>query len=478
MTGARPRGGRPARRTQGRINTCPTLTSQHAPSSSLMTLGQNLLLLLALLIAAAFFSIAEIAIAASRRLRLRQLAEDGDTRAEEVLRVQQQPGHYFTAIQIGVNALAILGGIVGEGIFSPTFSQFLGKWLSPEMSASLGFVGSFVLVTSLFIILTDLIPKQAGMAEPERFALRVIGPMRVLVRIFSPLVWVYSRSAELLMRVLRLPTRRDERVTSDDILALAEAGTRSGVLARGEQRIIENIFELDTRTVSSAMTQRDRIAWFPQDAPEDIIRARIAEEPFSTYPVCQGDIDHVVGYVNTRDLYQRLLNGQSIALTDNKLIHKVLVVPDRLTLAEVLERFRQVGEDFAMIVNEYSLMVGLVTLNDVMSTVMGELVSPWDEDFIIQRDDNSWLIDGATPIQDVGRVLGIEEQLDGEEYETLAGFLMDTLRRVPRRTDIVTLGGYQFEVMDVDTYRVDQVLVTRVAAPPPSGASAAGQLPD
>lgn len=443
-----------------------------------MTLGQNLLLLLVLLIAAAFFSIAEIAIAASRRLRLRQLAEDGDTRAEEVLRVQQQPGHYFTAIQIGVNALAILGGIVGEGIFSPTFSQFLSQWLSPDMSASLGFFGSFVLVTSLFIILTDLIPKQAGMAEPERFALRVIGPMRVLVRIFSPLVWVYSRSAELLMRMLRLPTRRDERVTSDDILALAEAGTRSGVLARGEQRIIENIFELDTRTVSSAMTQRDRIAWFPQDAPEDIIRARIAEEPFSTYPVCRGDIDHVVGYVNTRDLYQRLLNNQSIALTDSKLIHKALVVPDRLTLAEVLEQFRQVGEDFAMIVNEYSLVVGLVTLNDVMSTVMGELVSPWDEDFIIQRDDNSWLIDGATPIQDVGRVLGIEEHLNGEEYETLAGFLMDVLRRVPRRTDVVSLGGYKFEVMDVDTYRVDQVLVTRVAAPAQSGASAAGQLPD
>ncbi|MBO9356394.1 DUF21 domain-containing protein [Bordetella petrii] len=437
-----------------------------------MTFGQNLLLLLALLIAAAFFSIAEIAIAASRRLRLRQLAEDGDPRAEEVLRVQQQPGHYFTAIQIGVNALAILGGIVGEGIFSPAFTRFLGRWLSPEMAASMGFLGSFVLVTSLFIILTDLIPKQAGMAEPERFALRVIGPMRVLVRIFSPLVWVYSRSAEQLMRLLRLPTRRDERITSDDILALAEAGTRSGVLARGEQRIIENIFELDTRTVSSAMTQRDRIAWFLQDDPEDIIRARIAEEPFSTYPVCRGDIDHVVGYVNTRDLYQRLLNGQSIALTDSKLIHKALVVPDRLTLAEVLEQFRQVGEDFAMIVNEYSLIVGLVTLNDVMSTVMGELVSPWDEDFIIQRDDNSWLIDGATPIQDVGRVLGIEEHLHGEEYETLAGFLMDALRRVPRRTDVVTLGGHQFEVLDVDTYRVDQVLVTRSAAAPPVAAPA------
>ncbi|HYG43002.1 MAG TPA: hemolysin family protein, partial [Bordetella sp.] len=336
-----------------------------------------------------------------------------------------------------------------------------------------------VLVTSLFIILTDLIPKQAGMAEPERFALAVIGPMRILVRVFSPLVWVYSRIADQLMRLLRLPTRRDERITSDDILALAEAGTRSGVLARGEQRIIENIFELDTRTVSSAMTQRDRIAWFLQDDPEDIIRARIAEEPFSTYPVCQGDIDHVVGYVNTRDLYQRLLNGQSISLADNKLIHKVLVVPDRLTLAEVLEQYRQVGEDFAMIVNEYSLIVGLVTLNDVMSTVMGDLVSlSWDEDFIIQRDDKSWLIDGATPIQDVRRVLGIEEHLHGEEYETLAGFLMDALRRVPRRTDIVTLGGYHFEVLDVDTYRVDQVLVTRSTSTLAPAATTAGQRPE
>lgn len=443
-----------------------------------MTLGQNLLLLLVLLMASAFFSIAEISIAAARRLRLRQLAEAGDSRAEEVLRVQQQPGYYFTAVQIGVNALAILGGIVGEGIFSPTFSTFLARWLSPEMAGSMGFIGSFILVTSLFIILTDLIPKQAGMAEPERFALHVIGPMRILLRIFAPLVWTYSRTAELLMRLMHLPARRDERITSDDILALAEAGTRSGLLARGEQRIIENIFELDTRTVSSAMTPRDRIAWFLQDAPEGIIRARIAEESFSTYPVCQGDIDHVVGYVDTRDLYQRLLNGQSIALTDTKLIHKVLVVPDRLTLAEVLEQFRHVGEDFAMIVNEYSLIVGLVTLNDVMSTVMGELVSPGDEDFIIQRDDNSWLIDGATPIQDVARVLNLDEHLHGDEYETLAGFLMEALRRVPRRTDVVNLGDYKFEVMDVDTHRVDQVLVTRVTSPTPSGPSAAGKLTD
>jgi CBS domain containing-hemolysin-like protein len=430
-----------------------------------MTFGENLLLLGVLIVAAAFFSIAEISLAASRRLRLRQMAEDGDARAEPVIAVQQQPGDYFTVVQICINALAILGGIVGEGVFSPYATKVLEHWLSPEMATNMGFLVSFTLVMSLFIVLTDIIPKQTGMAEPERYAVRVVGIMLFLAKLFRPLVWIYARLSNGLMRLMRLPQRRDERITSDDILALTEAGARSGALARGEQQIIENIFELGTRTVPSAMTPRDRIAFFHLDDPDSIIRARISEEPYSTYPVCQGDIDHIIGYVDAHDLFQRVLNGQPISLAERTLIHKVLIVPDRLTLAEVLEQFRQVGEDFAVIVNEYSLVVGVVTLNDVMSTVMGDLVAPSDEDLIVQRDEHSWLIDGVTPITDVCRVLGIEELPHDEEYETLAGFLMDQLRRVPRRTDTVTLGDYKFEVMDVDTYRVDQVLVTRIASP-------------
>ena len=138
------------------------------------------------------------------------------------------------------------------------------------------------------------------------------------------------------------------------------------------------------------MTQRDRIAFFLRDDPDTVVRARIAAEPYSTYPVCDHDIDHVIGYVDAKDLFQRVLNNQPISLSDGSLLRKVLIVPDRLTLAEVLDQFRQVGEDFAMIVNEYSLVVGVVTLNDVMSTVMGDLVSPWDEEQIVRRDENSW----------------------------------------------------------------------------------------
>ena len=283
-----------------------------------------------------------------------------------------------------------------------------------------------------------------------------------LMVVFKPLVWLFNRLATGLTQLLGLPTVRDERITSADILALTEVGAKTGLLAIGEQQVIANVFELDSRTVGSAMTQRDRIAFFYQDDSDDIIRARIAEEPFSTYPVCVGDIDHVVGYVDAKDLFQRVLNNQALSLKDENLVHKVLIVPDRLTLAEVLEQFRQVHEDFAVIVNEYSLVVGVVTLNDVMSTVMGDLVGPDDEEQIVKRDENSWLIDGVTPIEDVLRALHLDELPHDDEYETLAGFLMVMLRRVPRRTDSVNFGGYKFEVLDVDSYRIDQVMVSRL----------------
>ena len=429
-----------------------------------MSLTQSLLLLAALVLASAFFSIAEIALAASRRLRLRQMADDGDTRAEAVMRIQEDPGHYFTVVQIGVNAVAVLGGIVGEGVLSPWLSSLLLWWLPAERAATGGFLLSFLIVTSLFILCADLIPKRVSMAVPEHLAVRVAAPMLFLTALLKPAVWAYARLTDVLMRLLRLPRAREERVTPDDILALTEAGAQSGALARREQQVIENVFELDSRTVPSAMTHRERIAYFLRDDPDPVIRARITEEPFSTYPVCDGDIDHVIGYVDAKDLFQRVLKNQPLSLVDENLVHKVLIVPDRLTLAEVLDQFRQVGEDFAVIVNEYSLVVGVVTLNDVMSTVMGDLVSPWYEEQIVRRDDHSWLIDGVTPIGDVKRVLGLDALLDEDEYDTLAGFLMVMLRRVPRRTDSVVWGGYRFEVMDVDSYRIDQVMATRVDA--------------
>ncbi|MEP6724124.1 MAG: hemolysin family protein [Variovorax sp.] len=426
---------------------------------------QSLLVIALLIAASAFFSLAEISLAASRRLRLRQMADEGDARAERVLRIQEQPGHYFTVVQIGLNAVAILGGVVGEDAFSPWFLRFFDLWLNPDAAKAWAFAGSFVLVISLFLVFADLFPKRLGMSDPERLAVRMVGPMNVLITTFKPLVWFFTRSTDALFKLLGIPLQRIDKITSADILAMTEAGARAGVLAVREQQVIANVFELDTRLVSSVMTSRDRIAWFQKDDPESILRARIVAEPFSAYPVCDGDIDHVLGYVDAKDMFQRVLSGQPLALDQGVPLHKALVIPDRLSLTEVLEQFQQAHEDFAIIVNEYSLVVGVITLNDVMSTVMGDLVSGLDEEpQIVQRDENSWLIDGVTPIQDVQRALDIERLPHAEEYETLAGFLMVMLRRVPRRTDRVSCSGYTFEVMDVDSHRIDQVMVTRGGA--------------
>jgi len=430
-----------------------------------MTLTQSLLIIAMLIAMSAFFSLAEITLAASRRLRLRQMADEGDPRAEKVLRVQEQPGHYFTVVQIGLNAVAILGGVVGEGSLSPYFAVFFEKWLSVEASANAAFLCSFVIIIAVFLVFADLFPKRLGMSNPEQLAVRMVGPMQVLITTFKPLVWFFTRCTDLLFKVLGMPMARDDKITSADILAMTEAGARAGVLAVREQQVIANVFELETRLVSSVMTARDSIAWFLHDDPETVLRARIVAEPYSAYPVCDGDIDHVLGYVDAKDMFQRVLSGQPLAFDQGLPLHKALVIPDRLSLTEVLEQFQQAHEDFAIIVNEYSLVVGVITLNDVMSTVMGDLVSMPDEEQIVQRDENSWLIDGVTPIQDVQRALHIDELPHSEEYETLAGFLMVMLRRVPKRTDNVTWGGYTFEVMDVDSYRIDQVMVTKGSAP-------------
>lgn len=441
----------------------------------------TLALIALLILASAFLSLSEIAMAAARRVRLSQIADTGDVRALRALEIQAHPGNYFTVVQIGQNMVAILGGVVGEGALTPWFASLFEHVVSAKAAGTLGFAASFGLVTSLFVLFSDLLPKRLAMVNPETLVLRVVGPMRWWMRLLGPAVWVFDGLANLLMRLLRLPTERDERVTSADILAMAEASAQAGLLALPEQQVIANVFELDTRTVESAMTTRERVVYLLLDDSDEQIRSRIAAQPHSTYLVCDQHIDQVVGYVDAPDLFQRVLQNESISLKGEgagSLLRKVLIVPDRITLSEVLEQFRQAHEDFAVIVNEYSLVVGIITLNDVMSTVMGSLVAPGDEEQIVRRDDGSWLMDGLTPIGDVTRSIGADptELPQRGQYDTLAGFLMVMLRRIPRRTDAVLWAGFRFEVLDVDGYKIDQVMVTQVEGAP-AGAVETGAAP-
>ncbi len=246
-------------------------------------------------------------------------------------------------------------------------------------------------------------------------------------------------------------------------MAMADAGAQAGVFLNKEQHLIANVFELDIRGVASAMSSRNDIVYLTLGESEESLYAKITEKPHGKYPVCERDsIDTVMGYVDSKDLLPRIAKGNKISLRTDPIVRKILLLPDTLTLFEALECFRDAKEDMAVIVNEYALVVGLLTLQDVMSTVMGELISPFQEELIVRRDEKSWLVDGTTPIEDVMQALDIDEFEGWEHYETIAGFLMYMLRRVPKRTDSVEYGNHKFEVVDIDNYRIDQVLVTRI----------------
>ena len=428
-----------------------------------MTLSTTILTVIVLIGGSAFFSCAEISWPPPAKFKLQLLADDGEPQRHPRAGAAGEPGHFFTVVQIGLNAVAILAGILSEAVFAPHFAALLGYVpASVPVADSVAPVLSFVLMTSLFILIADLIPKRLAMIAPERVALLTVTPMLFCVRLFKPLVLIFNGLANLLLRLFRLPTARSDDITADDIFAMMDAGASAGVLQRQEHHLIENVLELESRTVNASMTQREEIVYFSLQESEASIKRKIAEEPHTSYLVCTDEVDSVLGYVDAKDMLMRLLNGKTITLSELTM-HSVLAIPETLTLSEVLDRFKGTREDFAVVLNEYGRVVGVITLNDVMSTLMGDIASPSAEDQIVQRDPQSWLIDGVTPVQDVQRALDIDLFPDSENYETIAGFMMYQLRKIPKRTDCVVHAGYKFEVVDIDHYKIDQLLVTRSA---------------
>ena len=428
-----------------------------------MSLFQNILIIAILIAGAGFLSLTEIALAGARKVKLKILAESGDERAQKVLDLQAQSADFFAASQIGLNAVAILGGILGEAAFRPYFVTLIDRIYQGPWTETIGFALSFTLVTSLFILFADLMPKRLAMIAPEKIAVSVINPIQIFIKVCKPLAWIINAIANLLFRLFKVNTIRDDNITFADISAVMDAGAQAGVLQKQEHHFIENVFELEERNVPSSMTTRENVVFFTLKESEASIRQKLAEYPYSKFVVCSENIDDVIGYIDAKDILVRILNNQSLLQLNENTIRNVLTIPDTLTLSELLDRFRSTKEKFAVVINEYALVVGVITLSDIMITVMGDWVTPVEADIqIIKRDNNSWLIEGSTPIEDLKHALEIDEMPDEENYETLAGFMMYRLRKIPRPADAVIFGNYKFEVVDVDHFKIDQLLVTRL----------------
>ena len=423
------------------------------------------MIILTLIILSSFFSMAEIALAATKKSKLRVLIEENQVNALKILKLQETPGDYFTVIQIGLNAVAILGGIVGEGILSPYITNLLKDYTHIGVATieTISFLFSFIFVTSFFIEFADLIPKRLAMAYPEKISLKLVNIMIVLMKIFKPVIWIFNGIANTVFKIFKLPITKKEVITSEEIIAVFNEGAEAGVVLEREHYLIENVFELEHRWVSSAMTARDNIIYFLLTETEEEIKEKIAENPHSKFLVCEREIDSIYGYVDAKDILPRILKGEKSGLQNIREITKksLLIIPNTLTLSEVLDRFNESREDFAIILNEYAHVVGLITLSDVISTLMGDIVYPSQEEYIIKRGENSWLIDGLTPIEDVKKALKIERFPEEDSYETVAGFMMYMLKSIPKKAATLVFEGYTFEVVDVDNFKVDQLLVTK-----------------
>lgn len=427
-----------------------------------LSLLQNVLLLAVLVLAAGFLSLTEIAFAGARRIKLKLLAEAGDARALKVIALQGRSADFFAATQIGLNAISIMGGVVGEGALRPHIIGWIATFYTGPSLDNIGFAVSFITVTFLFILFADLMPKRLAMMAPERIGVALIEPITLFVRICKPLSWLINSAANVIFRIFKVDTTREDSITFDEISAAVEAGAKAGVLQKQEQHFIENVFQLESRSVASAMTTRDNVVFLNLNESEDSIRQKVATH--SKFPVCDGTIDRVIGYLDTRDILVRLLHKQAPVQLNESTIRTVPIIPDTLKLAELLDRFRASKETFAIVINEYALVMGVITLSDIMLTVMGSWGNTPEEDKqIIRRDDGSWLIDGSTPVEDMKRTLGLDSLPEEENYETAAGFMMFMLRKVPKPTDSVEYQGVKFEVLDVDHYRIDQLLVKHLA---------------
>jgi putative hemolysin len=436
----------------------------------------DIFLLFILFLLNGVFAMSELAIASARKTRLQQWAEEGDERAAMALRLAEHPNRFLSTVQIGITLIGIVTGFYGGATLSAPVAWYLARVpaLAPY-SRSIAVVLVVGLVTYLSLLIGELVPKRLALQNPERIAMAIAQPMNFLSRIAAPLVTVLGASSDLILRLLGVRHAGDPPITEEEIEILLQEGAAAGVFAPAEHEMVEGIFDLGDREARELMTPRYRLIALDVDDPLDESFRKMAASPHQVFPVYEGDLDRVLGMVPVKSLWAASLSGDPIDL--RALTQPALIVPESMPALEVLQRFRDRASNAAMVVDEYGGIQGLISLHDLMEAITGDLaVSQERSGEVVRRDDGSWLLDGALPVHEVRDVLEIDDPLPGEEngdYETLGGFLMSRLERIPDVGDTTDWSGHRFEVVDMDGRRVDRVLVTTVTVGAATGSDSA-----
>lgn len=426
-------------------------------------------LVLFLILLNGLFAMSEMALTASRKARLQVMVESGEGGAQAAMDLHDNPTRFLSTVQIGITGIGVLNGIVGDAAFSGPLSEWLtasfGLHKHATEIASTALV--VIIITLLTIVFGELVPKRIGQIYPENVA-RLVAPTMNFISIAArPLVRSLSFMTEATLGLLGLRNKATRGVTEEEIAASLEEGLDAGVIEEHEHQMVRNVFRLDERQVGSMMIPRAEIAWLDADAAPAEVLAVLREHGFSRYPVCRGGLNDVLGVASAPALLARLLDGQSLSLTEG--LEAPLFVPETLSGMELQEHFRVSDAPLVFVVDEYGEVQGVIAVRDVLEAIAGEFNAPSDGDaWAVQREDGSWLIDGLIPVPELKDRLGLKElpEEDRGRYNTLAGMIMLLLGRLPRTTDIVEWDAWRFEVVDLDGKRVDKVLVSRLAEEP------------
>lgn len=424
-------------------------------------------ILLLLILVSGYFALAEMAFASARRSRLTPLSEGGSRHAAMALAIKEHPSRLLAATQTGITAAALLSGVFGESALKDIFAGWVVRWLpfADAFKEEIALTATIALVTAFSIVFGEIVPKRIAIAHPETVAMHCAPAMTLFIRIMSPIIHLLSWAADHVLRLL--PVQAAPAVTSiEDILAYVDEGERAGEIAPEESHLLGNVFRLEDWRVAAIMTPAADVAYIDLQRPHEHNLAVLRESPHAQMPICKGHLQQTIGVVESHDILQAALAGKiDFAETPKS---TPLFIPGSLTLIELLRTFRTQRATFALVVNEFGQTEGIVTLDDLLRSVVGDMM-PFsddpDEALAVRRADGSWLLDGLIPVSEMKDKLNLRDLPDEDfgNFHTLGGFVLNMLGRIPKKGEFFEYADWRFEVVDVDHNRVDEVLATPVS---------------
>lgn len=419
--------------------------------------------ILLLIVANGVFSGSEIALVSARKARLEQRARQGNAKARLALKLANHPNNFLSTVQIGITLIGILSGALGGATVANSLRLRLDQVpaLAPY-SEVLSLAAVVGLITYLSLVVGELVPKRIALSYPEAIACQVAGPMQKLSKLAAPLVALLGISTSFVVKLMGLKERPEVAITEEELRLLIDQGTEAGTFEVAEQEMMGRVLQLGDRPIRSIMTPRTDIEWLKVDASFSEHSELVMQSAHSHFPVCNSSIDDCVGVVSLKALLPNYLSQSTPPVGLLSLVHPPLFVAESTYVLKVLELFQSSGTHFAMVLDEYGGVEGLVTLNDVVEAIVGDLPSIEDanDPMMVQREDGSWLLDGLLPVDDLKELLNRKQLSEDEDnYHTLAGFMIRHMGRIPTAGDFFEWQGLRFEVVDMDGRRVDKVLL-------------------